>query len=106
MLTVEALKPALSYYPFEGDFGMPTDRTLRDQIVLTSKDHQESCHICRANIPSETPSRVMVVKWSDDSGVAQYRWCYDCCVAMLLYSMDDHGYAMDKRYAISWIVSK
>ena len=91
------LSKCLGYYPFEGDFGEPGDKILRDEVVEAGKNHVHGCHICGADIWVDIPHRVMAVKWVD--GFRQYRWCYYCCVAMFLYCVGDEGHALHQVYA-------
>lgn len=85
----------LAYNPFEGDFGEPGDRTLKDKIVTARKPGP--CHICGSEIkPGErVRSRVDVC----GGELMSFRWCQECCVAMAS-SWDDHGRGIEKRYSL------
>lgn len=65
--------------PFEGDFGMPTDRTLRRQIVTARKDHAE-CSCCLGKIRKGERCRVQIELFNGE--MQDYRWCQYCCRAM------------------------
>ncbi|WP_444891761.1 hypothetical protein ACJJIE_00175 (plasmid) [Microbulbifer sp. TRSA001] len=83
----------LHYNPFEGDFGSPSDRRLKDKIV-TARAAAKSCHCCSGPINPGERSRV----WVDifDGKLMEFRWCFDCCEAMAAWWKDD-GAAMVVR---------
>ncbi|MEW7867500.1 hypothetical protein [Aeromonas diversa] len=74
----EQLESALSFNPFEGDFGEPGDRTLKDKIVKFRKPHV--CHICDGDIQVGEIGRNLVEVFSGDIG--SFYFCQVCCVAM------------------------
>jgi hypothetical protein len=71
-------KDCLAVNPFDGDFGSPQDRTLRDKIVVSRK--AGGCHLCGQQIIPGT----MIRSRTDifDGEIATYRWCTECCVEM------------------------
>lgn len=81
--------------PFEGDFGSPSDKTLKDKIVTTRK----SCHcgMCKQAIVAGERSRVLVAIFDGD--LMHYRFCSACCKAMEL-SWTDDGLAWEKQVTI------
>lgn len=84
----------LDYDPFEGDFGCPGDKTLRDAMVKARKPH--TCTHCAGLIGSgETyRSRTDVV----DGDLMSWKWCALCCAAMV-EEMGDHDgdYPFERR---------
>lgn len=92
----------LAYDPFDGDFGMPGDRILKDKIVLARKSGQ--CHICGQQIKPGEKIRSMAAVYTDD-GFMSFRWCSECCAAMAAYWGDDVE-AIDRRYALRHDVAK
>lgn len=85
----------LAVNPFEGDFGSPGDRTLRDKIVKSRKAGR--CNLCGLQITPYT----MIRSCTDifDGEIATYRWCNDCCVAMAK-SWTDDGNSLEHRASI------
>lgn len=83
----------LSANPFEGDFGMPTDRTLRCQIVTARKSHPE-CSLCLGPIQRGERCRVQIEYF--EHRMEDYRWCSKCCRAMAV-SFDDCGRMWESR---------
>ncbi|MFA5420198.1 MAG: hypothetical protein WC341_17225 [Bacteroidales bacterium] len=69
----------MEYDPFDGDFGDPGDKILSDKMVLAKKEHQ--CFWCGLPIkPKELHrSRVDII----NGELCSYRWCNDCCSAMV-----------------------
>ena len=99
MFTEAEKKLCLQYYPFQDDFGDSYDRVLRDQIVIANKLHYP-CHICGGAIKYKEQHRVLVALWSGGD-LMQYRWCYECCKAMIKSrSWDDNGETLLLRYRI------
>ena len=82
--------------PFEGDFGEPGDRTLKDKIITARK--AGPCHLCGQEIqPGErVRSRADIF----DGELMSFRWCNLCCVAMGK-SWTDSGEALEQRAALS-----
>lgn len=74
----EQLESSLYFNPFEGDFGEPGDRTLKDKIVKFRKPHV--CHICDGDIKVGELGRNLVEVFDGDIG--SFYFCHDCCVAM------------------------
>jgi hypothetical protein len=68
----------LQYYPFEGDFGDPSDRILRDHICTARK--MGPCHLCAQIIQPGERIRSLSAKF--DGELRSYRWCNACCEAM------------------------
>lgn len=71
---------ALGTNPFDGDFGEPGDRVLRDDIVNARKAHL--CHTPGHSIAKGEQHRVMVERAHNE--IRQYRWCGRCTKAMAL----------------------
>lgn len=85
----------MSVNPFEGDFGSPGDRILRDKITIARKTHQ--CGMCRQQIHPGEKTRVLAAVF--DGEMRSYRWCALCCAAMAS-SWTDDGYAWEARVAM------
>jgi hypothetical protein len=64
--------------PFEGDFGMPGDRNLRDQIVTARKIHE--CDMCFGKIVIGSRYRTMIEFF--EGRMEPYKYCCFCCRAM------------------------
>lgn len=77
----------LDFNPFEGDFGEPGDRTLRDALVQAKKPHE--CTHCGGPIIVGEKHRSRTDVISGD--LMSYRWCSLCCDAMLaeMKELDD-----------------
>lgn len=71
----------LNYYPFEGDFGEPSDRILEDKIVTTRKP--ALCCMCLGQASPGTRSRVLKAIFEGE--LRRYRWCGECCAAMVAF---------------------
>lgn len=91
-----ALAEATKYNPFDGDFGDPCDRTLRDGIVTFRFQHD--CCLCPATIEKGESGRSLTMLWADGSParVATYRYCHACTKAMAKV-FRDNGRALDAR---------
>lgn len=89
---------ALKYWPFDGDFGMPGDRKLRDGIVTFRLSH--TCVHCRGRIEPGTRGRSLTMLWDDGDGPTTGRYCAQCTEAMALIFRDD-GAAFDARFNAS-----
>lgn len=94
----------LQYYPFEGDFGMPDDRILRDRICTARK--RGRCHICAQEIIPGTRTRSLSAKF--DGELRSYCWCDLCCAAMAEVHRDranddetEPFAAIEARYALA-----
>jgi hypothetical protein len=88
---------ALEYNPFEGDFGDPGDRSLRDKIVNFRK--AGGCHICGRDVKPGTLGRSLTMLWVSDRAVRTYRYCTACTEAMAC-CWTDEGKALDVRYGL------
>ena len=78
--------------PFEGDFGSPGDKVLKDKICTARKGG--TCGMCRQEIvPGE---RVRTLAAVFDGELMSYRWCSECCAAMAA-SWTDDGRAWESR---------
>ncbi len=78
--------------PFEGDFGSPGDKVLKDKIGTARKGG--TCGMCRQEIvPGE---RVRLLAAVFDGTLMSYRWCSECCAAMAA-SWTDNGDAWTAR---------
>ena len=88
------MEAALKYNPFDGDFGMPGDRQLRDGIVTFRRQHK--CVHCTGPIEPGTRGRSLTMLWADGDGPVTGRYCTSCTAAMALVFVDD-GAALDAR---------
>lgn len=86
----------LAYDPFSGDFGMPSDRSLRDKMVICRKPG--NCHICGGDIIKG--DRIRSRSDLFDGEIWYYRFCTKCCEAMAL-SWVDEGKAIEARYGLN-----
>ena len=85
----------LKVNPFEGDFGSPGDKVLKDKIGTARKGG--TCGMCRQDIvPGE---RVRLLAAVFDGTLMSYRWCSECCAAMA-ESWTDDGRAWEARVRI------
>jgi hypothetical protein len=85
----------LKVNPFEGDFGTPNDRVLKNKIATARKNGP--CGMCRQDIaPGE---RVRLLAAVFDGQLMSYRWCSACCRAMAI-SWTDNGMAWEARVRI------
>jgi len=85
----------LAVNPFEGDFGAPGDKVLKDKIVTTRK--AGSCGMCSQAIQPGTRARSLAAVF--DGSLMNYRWCASCCAAMAA-SWHDDGKAWESRVAL------
>ena len=81
--------------PFEGDFGSPDDRILKDKMVTARKSGE--CHLCGQQIQPKERIRTMAAVF--DGELMSYRWCNACCAAMAK-SLYDDGEAWEDRSAL------
>jgi hypothetical protein len=81
--------------PFEGDFGSPGDRVLKDKIVTARK--VGICGMCRQDIMSGERVRSLTAVF--DGALMSYRWCSNCCAAMVA-SWSDNGESWEARVKI------
>lgn len=96
MLTKTQETECLKCNPFEGDFGTPGDRILRDKIVTSRKGG--TCGMCLQEI--QPPERVRSLVAIFDGSLMNYRWCEKCCEAMAL-SWIDQGAAWESRIRLA-----
>lgn len=82
--------------PFEGDFGSPGDKVLKDKIVTARKSG--ICGMCRQEIKPGSRARTLAAVFDGD--LMSYRWCEKCCEAMAA-SWTDNGDAWEARVAIA-----
>ena len=68
----------LKYWPFDGDFGHPSDKVLKDKIGLARK--AGPCCECLSEIKPSERIRMIVAIFDDQ--VMSYRCCSACCLAM------------------------
>ena len=88
-------KKVLRFAPFDGDFGSPGDKVLKDKMGTARKAGQ--CSDCSQQIqPGE---RVRLLSARFDGELRSYRWCALCCEAMAL-AEDDGGKAHTARLAL------
>lgn len=90
------LSRALDYNPFDGDFGEPGDRELKDKIVKFRKPRL--CHCCAHEVEPGTLGRSLTMLWVSD-GPMSYAYCTDCTRAQAI-SWDDQGRALDRRFSL------
>lgn len=97
-MTRTSLAEACRYNPFDGDFGDPGDRTMRDKIVRFRFAHD--CCMCPATIQKGETGRALTMLWADGSPapICTYRYCAECTKAMALV-FKDNGKALDARPA-------
>ena len=92
------IEDAMQYWPFDGDFGMPGDRKLRDGIVTFRKPHV--CVHCFGEIKPGTRGRSLTMLWDDGDGPTTGRYCAECTEAMAICFTDD-GAALDARFQLN-----
>lgn len=83
----------LCYNPFDGDFGSPGDRILKDRLVVANKEHV--CFLCKKEIKKGSINRVRAD--ISDGEFMHFRWCQECCGAMAM-SWTDNGKSLEDRY--------
>lgn len=88
-------REVLAFNPFDGDFGTPGDRVLKDKLVTARKSGQ--CHMCAQEI--QIGSRIRSRSDIFDGALMRYRWCEKCCLAMSA-SWTDNGDALTAREAL------
>lgn len=91
------LEKALRYNPFDGDFGEPGDRCLRDKIVTFRKGGK--CVDCLDEIVPGTRGRSLTMLWADRSGPITGRYCKACTEAQAT-AFEDEGKALDARWNV------
>lgn len=82
--------------PFEGDFGSPGDKVLKDKIVTARKGG--TCGMCLQEIQPGERARTLAAIF--DGAMRHYRWCEKCCEAMAA-SWTDNGDAWTERVALA-----
>ena len=92
------MEAALKYWPFDGDFGMPGDRKLRDGIVKFRYRHE--CVHCRGPVEPGTKGRSLTMLWEDGNGPVTGRYCTACTEAMAIL-FEDEGAAFDARFDLN-----
>lgn len=88
-------KTCLQVNPFEGDFGSPGDRVLRDKIGLARR--AGACSMCWQDIEPGEQARMLAAVF--DGSLMSYRWCSTCCAAMAA-SWTDGGKAWETQARI------
>ena len=88
------IQEALEYDPFAGDFGEPDDVVLKDKIAIARK--AGPCHICSSEIQPKEQMRLRTEVFGGE--ISTFRWCNDCCVAMVECVNSDNCDSMDARY--------
>ncbi len=88
-------KRCLGCNPFEGDFGAPGDKCLKDRMGTARKPGP--CSLCRQEI--QPGARVRIAAHIFDGQLHSYRWCSLCCSAMAA-SWEDDGSAFEARAAL------
>jgi hypothetical protein len=92
------LKPSpLDCDPFGGDFGDPSDKTLSDKMVYARKKHQ--CFWCGEKIERKELHRLRVD--IIDGELISYRWCANCCSAMVKDVKSGTCDATEKRISMN-----
>ena len=94
-MTEQEEADCLGTNPFDGDFGSPGDRVLKDKIGTAKKAGE--CHDCAQQIqPGE---RVRMRTDITDGELMSFRWCEKCCIAM---AANDGGAATEARIALRY----
>lgn len=86
----------LACWPFDGDFGSPDDRILKDKMATARKGG--ACSLCEQEIRPGERIRTMAAVFDGD--LMSYRWCNACCAAMAQSWLDD-GEAYEQRAALA-----
>jgi hypothetical protein len=86
----------LQVNPFEGDFGTPADRCLKDKVGIARKPGP--CSLCGQEI--QPKERIRMAAYIFDGEMHSYRWCSSCCSAMAK-SWSDDGKAYEERILLS-----
>lgn len=92
MMTKTQENDCLKCNPFEGDFGSPGDKVLKDKIVTARNGG--TCGMCLQKI--QLGERVRTLAAIFDGAMRHYRWCEKCCEAMAA-SWTDDGRAWEAR---------
>lgn len=82
----------LKINPFEGDFGTPNDKILKDKIVTARKTR--ACGMCCQEIQKGERIRVLAAVF--DGELMNYSWCSKCCDAMSKILVDN-GFSWEAR---------
>ena len=83
----------LNYDPFDGDFGSSNDVVFFDKMVVAHKEHM--CFHCDRKIKRGESHRSRADKV--DGEFFTYRWCADCCLAMVADIKSGNIDEMEKR---------
>ncbi len=94
-MTEQETKDCLSVNPFEGDFGAPGDKVLKDKIGIARK--AGPCGMCGQEILPGQKVRILAAVF--DGALMSYRWCGLCCLAMAR-SWEDDGEAWEQRASL------
>lgn len=84
------MERVLKVNPFEGDRGGADDRVLSDKIVGARKVHFPGCCCCLQGIAKHEAHRALVAVF--DGQLRAYRWCQECCIAMVMADADAAHY--------------
>lgn len=95
--TAEADSLILQFDPFEGDFGMPSDKVFSNKMVIARKPGP--CAHCGLEIQKGERVRSQSSKF--DGELMAHRWCALCCEAMVLSFAD---FDEDDEYTPPWEV--
>jgi hypothetical protein len=68
----------LKYWPFDGDYGHPRDKILKDKIGIARKPGP-CCECLTEIVPGE---RIRMIGAIFDDQMMSYRYCSACCAAM------------------------
>jgi hypothetical protein len=96
MATKEELHLALRWYPFGDDEPHAGDRCLSDKLVIGRKSYE--CQWCGQPTVIGTINRVRSDVYAGE--LATYRYCEDCCKAMVALVTGDDWDAIQKRYEL------
>ena len=88
-------RECLKYWPFDGDYGDPSDRILKDKIGIARKAGP-CCECLTEIVPGE---RIRMIGAIFDGQMMSYRYCSACCTAMAEMWNGDWN-AMDARWEV------
>lgn len=74
------LAQCLDFDAFQGDFGAMDHHVFENKIVAARKEHE--CFGCGQQIKKGEKHRLL--KEKSDGDMNTFRWCGNCCIAMIL----------------------
>lgn len=86
----------MRWYPFGTDEPHTGDRALSDDIVVCAKPSQ--CSLCHNQTVPRTVNRVRSDIYAGE--IATYRWCQECCDAMLSLCECGDEEPLQERYRV------